>query len=279
MGSLRKVTKMVLPGIVPGGADMAEPKLTRAKPGDLWVDEVYQRNLSERSIALIKKLVASWDWRSFQLPLCVQTKDGLHVVDGQHTAIAAASHPKIDTIPIMVVDAPSVKDRARAFIGRNRDRITVTVNQLHYAAVAAGDDHAVTISQVCERAKITILKHPPGMGMFKPGETMAVSTVSELVNRRGAMRARQVLQVCARAKLAPLSAGVIKSVEVLLTDPKYDGKVDPDRLAVALMTGIAKIEADARKLAAEPGMLGVPLWRALAEILLRRCSRGTRRAA
>lgn len=123
MSTMRKIAPMNMPDITPGGADMAEPKFERANPADLLVDEGYQRNLSERSVKLIRKIVSHWDWRTFMPPVVVRTKLGMHVIDGQHTAIAAATHPKIKDIPVMVVKADEVADRARAFLGRNRDRI------------------------------------------------------------------------------------------------------------------------------------------------------------
>jgi hypothetical protein len=276
MSILRKIAPMKIPGIEPGGADMPEPKFERADPTTLLVDEVYQRNLSERSVALIRKMVQRWDWRSFQPPLVVRTKLGLHVVDGQHTAIAAVTHPKIKTIPILLIEAPEVADRARAFIGRNRDRIAVTTNQLHYAAVAAGDDTATTVHQVCERAGIRILKNPPGMGAFKVGETLAVSSITALVNRRGALRARQILEVCGQAKLAPVSAAIIKAVESLMTDREYAEQVVAADLTTIIREGAADAEGEARVFAAAHS---VPLWKALAAILFKRCRRGRRRAA
>ena len=137
MTSYRSIKPLPMPDVTPGGADMPEPKFERVDPASLMVDETYQRNLSERSVRLIRKIVARWDWRTFMPPVVVKTKDGLHVIDGQHTAIAAASHPAIKQIWVQVVRADDVEDRARAFLGRNRDRITVTPTQLHVAAVAA----------------------------------------------------------------------------------------------------------------------------------------------
>lgn len=273
---LRKITPMKIPGVEPGGADMDEPKFERADPATLLVDETYQRNLSERSVSLIRKMVGHWDWRSFQPPLCVRTRLGLHIVDGQHTAIAAVTHPAIKTIPILVIEAPEVADRARAFIGRNRDRITVTTTQLHSAAVTAGDPDAVTVHQVCERAGVKILKNPPGMAIFKPGESLAVSTIAALVNRRGALRARQILEVCASAKLAPVSAAIIKAVEALMTDKEYAEHINPADLTTCLREGGVDAEGEARVFAAAHS---VPLWKALAAILFKRAKRGRRRAA
>ena len=267
---------MSMPDITPGGADMDEPKFERADPATLLVDEQYQRNLSERSVRLIRKIVAHWDWRTFMPPVVVRTNSGMHVIDGQHTAIAAATHPAIKTIPVMVVKADDVADRARAFLGRNRDRITVTPNQLHYAAVAAGDDDAVTIDQVCKRAGIRILKQPPGAGAFKRGETLAVGTIAALVYRRGAMRARQILEVIGNAKLAPVHAALIKAVEELLTNKDYADQVDAGDLTTMIRGSINEAEAEAKIVAATET---IPFWKALTAVMLKRCKRGRRRAA
>jgi hypothetical protein len=254
---------------------MPEPRFDRARPADLMVDETYQRNLSERSVRLIRKIVAHWDWRTFMPPVVVRTKDGLHVIDGQHTAIAAACHPRIKEIPIMLVEADALADRAKAFLGRNRDRITVTPNQLHAAAVAAGDEDAVTIDQVCRRAGITILKQPPGAGYFQPGETLAVKTIAVLVDRRGAMRARQVLEVVTKAKIAPVPASLIKAVEEIICNPEHKAII-PDDVTTVIRRDLGELEnaAKVRSAAAD-----IPLWKALTEKLIERCRRGRRRAA
>lgn len=273
---MRKIAPMNMPDITPGGADMAEPKFERANPADLLVDENYQRNLSERSVKLIRKIVAHWDWRTFMPPVVVRTKAGMHVIDGQHTAIAAATHPAIKDIPVMVVTADEVADRARAFLGRNRDRITVTPNQLHAAAVAAGDEDAVTIHQVCTRAGIRILKQPPGAGSFAPGDTLAVSTIAALISRRGALRARQILDVLGPAKLSPVPAAVIKATEELLTNKEYAGQIDPGDLTTAIRASLGEAESEAKIFAATHN---IPLWKALTPILFKRCKRGRRRAA
>lgn len=276
MAEFRKITPMNMPDIIPGGADMPEPKFERAKPSELLVDETYQRNLSERSVKLIRKIVAHWDWRTFMPPVVVKTKDGFHVIDGQHTAIAAASHPRIVDIPIMVVRAEDVKDRAKAFLGRNRDRITVTPNQLHAAAVAAGDENAMTIHQVCERAGIRILKSPPGAGAFKVGDTLAVGAIGALINRRGAMRARQIIQVVGEAKLAPVPATIIKAAEELLCNKEYSEFIDPPDLTTAIRAGMGEAESEAKIFAATHN---IPLWKAMTIVMFKRCKRGRRRAA
>lgn len=275
MSAYRPIAPMPVPGITPGGADMPEPVFDRADPTTLLVDESYQRNLSERSVSLIRRLVAKWDWRGFKPPVVVRTSGGLHVIDGQHTAIAAATHPAIATIPIMLVEAPDLADRARAFISHNRDRIAVTPNQMHFAAVAAGDADALTIDQVCARAGLRILKQPPGTRGFKPGDTLAIAAVAAVVSRHGALKARKMLQVLGEAKLAPVPMAAIKAVESIMTDPRLKD-IDPGDITTVLRGSLPTLERDGKMFAASNRL---PMWKGFAEMLTRKVRRGHRGAA
>lgn len=58
-------------------------------PATLLVNATYQRDLSERSIQLIRKIIGGWDWTRFKPPVCSLGDRGIEVIDGQHTAIAA----------------------------------------------------------------------------------------------------------------------------------------------------------------------------------------------
>lgn len=274
--SKRPIRLMATPGVEPSEIASTPPTFEWVDPRDLLVDETYQRNLSERSVTLIRKIVGNWDWRRFKPPVVAMTADGMEVIDGQHTAIGAASHPGIETIPVMVVVAAEQAERAMAFIGQNRDRITITPAQLHYAAVAAGDEDALTIDQVCERAGVKILRVPPGNGAFKIGDTMAISGISALINRRGAMRARIILEVLAKASCAPVSIAGIKAVEMLLHDKEYAGQVPAEDVTSVLIKLGPQAEQEARVFAAAHS---VPVWRGLGVVLFKEARRGRRRAA
>src|SRR6185437_3072554 len=114
------------------------PMVEWMAPTDLLVDDAYQRGLGPKSVDLIRRIVEHWDWRRFKPPIVAWTEAGFEVIDGQHTAIAAASRPDIAKIPVMVVVATAMTDRAQAFVGHNRDRLNVSPMQLHHAMVAAG---------------------------------------------------------------------------------------------------------------------------------------------
>ncbi|WP_246723483.1 DUF6551 family protein [Rhizobium sp. ARZ01] len=261
---MRSIDALSLPDIAPAPVPDWMPEIRHVDPRTLVVDESYQRALSERSVRLIRKIVSQWDWSAFKPPVVVDVGGALEVIDGQHTAIGAVTHGGIAQIPVLVVRAVERKNRAGAFVRHNRDRIQVTPTQLHTALVEAGDEDAMTIAQVCQRAGVTILKNPPPMARFRPGETIAVSTIGALVNRRHAAGARKVLEICVQGGACPISADLIKAVEHLLHAAEYKGELQADRIALLISSRLSTLEAEAKRFAAERKL---PLWRALASVL------------
>lgn len=266
--ALRPVSALELPGIEPGVSCDVPPIFEWIDPAELLVDEAYQRHLSESSVTLIRKIVAQWDWRRFKPPVVARTEAGPLVVDGQHTAIAAATHPEISRIPIMVVAAEERAAQARAFVGHNRDRLNITSMQMHFAALAAGDEDALTLDQVCQRAGVTVLRVKRPGSAFRPRETLAVSAIAALIGRRGPQKARIILQVLAEAEAAPVLAGQIKAVEMLLHDPEYQGQVDPPAITAALQA--LTIDAAEREAKIFAAAHNVQIWRALGIVVFRK---------
>ena len=270
----RPVRAVSLQGMEPGTAGAEQPVFEWVDPADLLVDDSYQRNLSERSLRLIRKICVGWDWRRFKPPVCARTEAGLEVIDGQHTAIAACSHPMVGTIPVMIVVAAERADRAQAFIGQNRDRLQITPMQMHFAAAAGGDEEAQTIDQVCARAGASLLKATPGNGVWKPGETVAVRAIGALINRRGAMKARIVLQALVEGRATPISTMQIKAVDVLLHEAEYRDDIDAACVTSALLALGGEADREAAMFAAAHK---IPQWKALAIVLFRKGKRRARR--
>jgi hypothetical protein len=262
--SKRSILAIRLPDVVPCEIKTLPPELRIIDPTTLHVDDSYQRGLSERSIKLIRKIVSEWDWTAFKPPVCVEVEGRLEVIDGQHTAIGAVTHGGIPELPVLVVKAASHETRASAFVRHNRDRIQVTATQLHNAMVAAGDDDAVTVAQVCDRAGVKILRNPPPMARFKPGETLAISTIKSLVNRRHAAGARKVLDVCRSTNAAPVPAHMIKAVEHLMYAKEYADEIDAERIALTISAKGESLDNEAKRFSAERK---VPFWRAYASVI------------
>lgn len=271
MTALRKIKPMPTPGVTPSVVQGAKPALRWVDPASLLVEDAYQRNLSEKSVSLIRRIVGEFAWASFKPPICVETPDGLVVIDGQHSAIAAASHPEVEAIPVMIVDAEALTARAGAFLAHNRNRVAMTPTQMHHAAVAAGDPDALTIAQVADRAQVKILRVQPAI--FGPRETVAVAAIGALVNRRGALKARQVLEVAADSGMCPVSMAALKAVEHVLFDESAGANIKMADLTSAIRALGDTADREARLFAATHD---VPIWRGLATVYLKKVARGRR---
>ncbi|WP_374322878.1 DUF6551 family protein [Brevundimonas sp.] len=269
---LRPIEPINSAGLAPTTPSTTGPIFEWVDPASLLVNETYQRDLSERSVKLIRRIIEGWNWTKFKPPVCSLGDHGLEVIDGQHTAIAAATHPHVAQIPVMIVETETVQDRASAFIGQNTTRLGITKMQLHRAAVAAGDEDALTIEQVCQRSGVRLLMAKPHR--WKVGDSVAVQAVGALIDRRGAMGARKVMELLVRADAAPVTQAGLKAVEMILFDPEY-ADADQDHLHEAIRTMGEAAEREAATFAAAHR---VALWKALGIVWFRKC-RKQRKAA
>lgn len=267
MSGVRKITAMPLPGLPLKPLKGRKPELKWVAPTSLLVDATYQRDLSQRSLRLIRKMVEQFAWNRMKPPVVVRVNGGLHIVDGQHTAIVAATL-RIAEIPVFVVEAETVDERARAFVGHNTDRVIVSPFDIYRALLASGDPDAVEVDAVCRKAKVRIRQISPGCAIAE-GDTASVGLVRKLVSRRGVMRARQVLETLVKAKRAPIGQGEILAVENILCGDDRKG-VDIETLA-----RIIRIDGDAGILAAQARAKTerCPVWRALMDRWLVRINR------
>lgn len=267
---LRLICPIDLGDTEPSAPLTGVPIFEMVDPRILFVDPSYQRDLGPASIKHIRRIAGNFDWANFNPPICsFEEVDGsavLKVINGQHTATAAASNPHIEQIPVMIVEAPAQASQAAAFISHNTNRLNVTATQMHAAAVTAGDEDALTVEQVCHRAGVSILKNNPGRA-FRAGETLAIAAVKALVARRSAMRARMALEALVKAGKAPISANDIKAAELLLNDDEYASEIDHDALSAAITAAGPSAEQDAKLFAASHC---IPFWRALAVVWFKR---------
>ncbi|MDX6806345.1 DUF6551 family protein [Terrihabitans rhizophilus] len=265
MSALRPIAAVSAATIEPGVIGGAKPIFEWVEPASLLVDETYQRNLSEKSIRLIRRIVAGWDWNRFKPPVAVITDNGLELIDGQHTSIAAATHPDVHQIPVMIVEAADRADRAAAFLGHNRDRLNVTAPQMHVAAVTAGENHAVAVDRICRAIGIEVLRTQPKT--FRPRQTIAVSAITALVKARSEEIAVRVLVVLANALVAPIRGDQVKAVDLLLTDEQFAPEIAEDKLTEVIRgMGVEAADQEAKTFAATHK---VPVWRALASVWFR----------
>lgn len=194
-------------------------------------------------------------------------KTVLLVIDGQHTAIAASSNPNVQTIPVMIVDAPETTAQAAAFVGQNTDRIAVSSLHLFQASLIAGDEDALTVDQVCQRAGVRILKSPPGTSKYGPGETTAIVTIERLVRQHTAPAARRILEVLAKADLAPITGHHIRAAEFLMCDKDHRSRFEPEDLSKAIGELFLSAEDEAKALSHAHRW---PFWKGLAVVWFRK---------
>ncbi len=186
MTSLRPIKPLTLPADVPRATDFGDtPQRVMVDPLELLVDDEYQRDINRKSHALIVRMCGRFRWAKYKTPTCVRVDDKLHVIDGQHTAIAAATLG-IKKIPVDVVDAATGLERADAFVAHNRDRLGMTPFDIHRAMVAVGDPAAKAIETTCRAAGVRIIRVLNKMVTPKVGDTAAIGMLGQLVKRRGA---------------------------------------------------------------------------------------------
>lgn len=201
------------------------PEILFLSPDQLVVNEDYQRDLSRASIRQIRNMAGAWDWCSFKAPNVARTDDPniFEVVDGQHTAIAAATNGNVHFLPCLVMSAETLKEKATGFLGINRNRIALTKVAIYGAQVAAQDDTAIAVEAAMSRVGVNLLSMPPSKGGFKVGDTMAVATLLEIAKRGGEDRLATILQIAKEAQAAPISSSVLKALDIALPpDPPVD---------------------------------------------------------
>jgi hypothetical protein len=259
---LRKVQPLAMPQAKRATLRGKRPELKWVAPTDLLVDGTYQRDLSERSIRLITRMIECFAWNRMKPPIVTRVAGGFHVIDGQHTAIAAASMG-VPEIPIFIVEAESLDERARAFVGHNTDRIVVSPFDIYRALLSSGDPSARAVDEVCQAAGIRIRRIQPN-SLVAEGDTAAIGRVQALVKKRGPQKAIVLLKALVKAKLAPVGSPEILAADYLLFE---DGVIDAETLSRIIRIdgaeGIAQAHAASK-------LTKTPIWRVLAEKWLKK---------
>lgn len=259
------------------GADddgLDAPVIEWGDPASLYVDETYQRNVGEKGLNLIKRVSAgAWSWRKFKLPVVTITPTGERVIiDGQHTATMAVTRG-IRSIPWLLVKTRGQADQADAFVGQNADRTAVSTLQQHKALVEAGNESAVDVQRVCDKAGVKLVLVPKST--WKANETIALAAIRKIVARRYPIGAGRILSILVQARLTPIGADHIKAVEALLFNSEFKDSVKDERIVDALSgaNGV-KLMDDAKMFAARHR---VRTWEGLTSVLYQAASK--RRAA
>lgn len=232
--TLRPVAPLKAPDVTPSVLG-APPELIWLPLPALVINDAYQRHVSEKSVTLIRRMVARYDWGRVKALSVVEVEGGLYeVIDGQHTAIAAATHGGIDKLPCLVTREKSVTDRAADFVSLNRDRLTMTPTQVFFAELAAGDEIATDIVQGATAAGGEVLRYPRPCARYQVGDLMCLAELRKLAAEGGPAYVRRAVSVCIAAKCAPIKGMTLKVVARLIwgDGPKVDDELIADVIRV-----------------------------------------------
>ncbi|EAP89149.1 hypothetical protein OA2633_00110 [Oceanicaulis sp. HTCC2633] len=237
----------------------------------LYVDRAYQRDLSERSVTLIRQIVAGFDWARARPAVGVRHEDGrVELLDGQHLATAAASHGGVTEIPVLVVSDRTQAEKADAFVSLNRDRVAMTPLSVFRAALVAGDPVAVAVADGLERAGARMLMRPPPQGRYEIGDTVAVGAMRDVAKAKGPVGLARLAGIAVTARRAPITTMLVRALALCLWSREYAGDVKDDAYAAALLASSQiELESDAR---ANARARKIPAYAALAMDLWRRAS-------
>lgn len=210
-------------------------------PTDLYVEDVYQRELTRSSITQLRKTVTTFAWSKMKPIIAVRANGKLEVIDGQHTAIAAATI-RLPEVPVFIVGAEQLHERARSFVSHNTDRVKVSPFAIYRAMLAAGDPEALSMQATLDRAGVRVRAMNQSMEAVA-GDCAAIGAVQAMMKVHGPLRSRIVLETLRKADRIPITSDEIKAATHMLW-VREERIIDPDRLtAVIAALGNAGLEA------------------------------------
>lgn len=210
------------PGRMPAELVTDRPEVRMVRVIDLVIENAYQRDLTAKSVTLIRKIVAEWSWAKFKPPIVAERGDGTYyVIDGQHTAIAAATHPQIHMLPVLVVPLREVAERAESFLAHNRDRIAVSQLQMFHAELAAMKPEPMAIYRIAIEAGARIPKVQPKKGHEAVGDIVSVTAVRRVYRVRGPEVLRRVIDIAMAMQARPITTTLVYGLEYLVGNPAF----------------------------------------------------------
>lgn len=273
MSALEPIQPLSRRGLEP--AETGElPELRFLPLSALRINRRYQREVAERGAALVRKVVTGFDWARFKALNVLDLGDGTYeVLDGQHSAVAVATHGGLDAVPCLVAPDRPAAEKAAAFVGLNRDRVTMTPLQVFWAELESGDEIAGAVREGVEAAGARVLRRMPSGGRYEVGDTIAAAALKAVAKRKGKAGVKRLCAMGVEARLTPVSTQFIKAAEALLWRREYEGEVaDAAIVAAVVRKGWDALvrAADARR-----KELGIPAYLAMAQLIYQEAERAT----
>jgi len=229
-GSVRRIEAVKLPGAEPVTKIGAPPEYRLVDPATLLVEESYQRNLSRKSLSLLRRIVEGWDWRKFKAPIVAETPEGLFVIDGQHTCIGAVTL-HIAEIPVALHHIETLAERAESFAAHNRERVAMTEFQVFHAQAVAGDSFVNEILQIVTSAGAHLPRNSYIKNRAPMGTVTAVTELRSIYRTHGSQVLRRIIQTSVGAGLPIINKAILQGVRMVLVEPAFAGFRDEEVVA------------------------------------------------
>lgn len=221
------------------------PEVVHLTLSQLRVNDEYQRSLSKASLSRIRKMAKAWDWSSYKAVTVARTDDEavFEIIDGQHTAMAAASNGSVHILPCLLVSAATLQEKARSFIGINTAKVGLTPANIYKGQVAAEDPVAVAVSKALEATGCRVVDLPPAKGQYAVGDTMAIGTLLMIAKARGGERLTTLLEMCKAAGCVPIGSKMVKALNLALPlEPKAADAAKAPLIRIVKGQGAARLE-------------------------------------
>jgi len=160
------------------------PQLQWVPTDKFVVDDTYQREIGKRGRENVTHIAEHFDWSKFAPVIVAPVEGGLYaIVDGQHRTTAAMLRG-IESVPCQIVQADRAQ-QAAAYAAVNGNITKTTPQQLFHARLAAGDDEARAIAEICAVASVTIARRNLTSSRMKAGQTQAVGALRRCLHEYG----------------------------------------------------------------------------------------------
>ncbi len=173
----------------------------------LKIHPAYQRQFNNNKACDIAN---AWSWIECGVLVVARRGGEYWVVDGQHRLGAAIKRSDIQKLPCLVFDTDSVQQEAKAFLGINVIRRTVSATDKFRAKVVAEDPAAVLVRDMCEEYGVEICAQAKG-----PRQTKSIAFLTSIAEQDPeALRA--LLQVAVEiCEYAPISAVLLNGLHYI----------------------------------------------------------------
>lgn len=267
-GPVERIVKIRMPDITPGEV-VETPKLAWLPLSALRINRTYQRSLTPKSVKLIRQMVASFDWARLKALSVLEMGGGVYeVLDGQHTAIAAASHGGIPKLPCLISSRRSTEAAAAAFVDLNTQRVALSPMQIFWAAVASGDEVSADVVAGVKHGGGRLVFVQPSSVHWREGDTMAIGALKKLAEEGGVAYVKRVIACGKAARLKPISRDFVAACGEIMWFRYSDRGVSDQRIVdLVRIHGMVKLLNRARlDQQEEGGSLAVALARVIVRL-------------